>query len=124
MVENKQPILSIVVPTKNRNIYAMSSIKSLLRIEDNSIEIVIHDNSDDNSLGIQFKKEIKDHRLKYFYCQDRITPIENFDLAVSQAIGEYVICIGDDDTDTREKVNATRWTKANDIDAILPTRSQ
>ena len=50
VVESKKPILSIAIPTRNRQLYAVESIRTILSIIDNDIEVVVQDNSDDSSL--------------------------------------------------------------------------
>ena len=50
MNNNVEYLLSIVVPTRNRQFYAIQTIKQILSIADKSIQVVVSDNSDDNSL--------------------------------------------------------------------------
>ena len=54
-----QPLLlSIVIPTKNRYDYLCILIKSLLKNQSDEFEIIIQDNSDDNTLFIEFLNKI------------------------------------------------------------------
>ena len=52
----KTPLLSIVIPTKNRQKYALSIIQTILSIKDYALELVIQDNSDTNELENSIKK--------------------------------------------------------------------
>ena len=45
------PLLSIVIATRNRIPYAISTIESILEISDSRLELIIQDNSDSRELG-------------------------------------------------------------------------
>ena len=49
-----QPIISVMVPTKNRYKYLIHLITLIEGFNDKRIELVIHDNSDNNSEIINF----------------------------------------------------------------------
>lgn len=93
---NENCLLSILIPTKNRQDYCFSILKSLLSY-DRNFELVIHDNSDDEKLKKLIEREISDSRLKYFYTSEKISSIENFNQVVSKSTSEYICMIGDDD---------------------------
>ena len=115
---SKQPILSIVIPTKNRQRFCLSAIKSILNIDDERIQIVIQDNSDDQSLEEQLPDNYSENRLKYRYNKGAISFVNNFNRAIEAADGEYVCIIGDDDGINPKIIDATLWAKANDVACI------
>ena len=43
-------LLSVVIPTRNRQKYAIDSILQIQRVTDERVQIVVQDNSDDSSL--------------------------------------------------------------------------
>jgi hypothetical protein len=112
------PLLSIVIPTRNRISYAVSSIKSILSIPNNELELVIQDNSDSRELETFVMSLTGDVRLRYNYTPPPFSSIDNFNKAVELATGEYVCIIGDDDGINPELINAARWAKSHNIDAI------
>ncbi|PRC92705.1 glycosyltransferase family 2 protein [Solimicrobium silvestre] len=114
------PILSIVVATHNRSNYAIFAAKSVLSIESELIELIIHDTSTDGRLVIDIEEITKDSRLHYHYCNVRLSMTENHNRALSLATGEYVCLIGDDDTVTSEILDAVQWAIENNVDAISP----
>jgi hypothetical protein len=111
------PLLSIVVPTRDRPDYASAAIRSLLKIADDDLEIVVEDNSQDSSLESRLSG-IVDSRLSYRRDAAHRSMSENFDAAVARATGEYVSIIGDDDGVNPEILDAARWARDHDVDAL------
>lgn len=95
---NAQPLLSIVIPTKNRYETLIPVVKAILNhINSNDFEIVVQDNSDDNSAIQPFLTTNMDERLKYYYQKEWLSQSGNCDLSIERVRGEYVVLIGDDD---------------------------
>lgn len=117
------PILSIVIPTRNRFDYAISSISSIVSIPSQEIELVVQDSSDSDKLGLWISEYVRDERLRYNYAAPPVSMTENFNKAVQMASGEYICIIGDDDGVNPEIVAATKWAKANNLDALTPVGS-
>ena len=113
-------LISIIVPTKNRTEYALKTIEQILSIDDDSIQLVVQDNSDTNNLKDSITHFCNDSRLKYNYSSELLSFVDNFSLAVSLADGEYICVIGDDDGINPEIVKIARWASENNIDAIKP----
>ncbi|WHZ02847.1 glycosyltransferase family A protein [Neobacillus sp. YX16] len=116
----KEFLLSIVIPTKNRERYAKATIEQILNINDDRIQVVVQDNSDSCLLPGLLVKYNDDNRLKYVYKKGTISFVENFDLAISNADGEYLCIIGDDDGIVPQIVDVVLWAKNNNVDAIKP----
>jgi glycosyltransferase involved in cell wall biosynthesis len=113
------PLLSIVIPTHNRPNYAIFSILSILSIDSQDLELIVTDTSVKSDLEIAVSK-IKDARLVYRRLDDPLSMIENHNLAMSLATGEYVCLIGDDDTITQEALSAARWASTHGIGIVSP----
>ena len=123
MQEQKSPLLSIVIPTRNRQKYAISAIINILSISAPDLELVVQDNSDSRELEEYIRNNINDARLRYNYISTPLSFVGNFDAAVRLASGKYLCIIGDDDGVNPEIIEATRWANRNDIDALKPTVS-
>jgi len=121
--ENNPPLLSIIIPTRNRYKYAISAIISILQIPEKNFELIIQDNSNSTNLKEYIYKNINDSRLKYHYYPTPLSFIDNFNEALEHASGKYCCIIGDDDGVNPEIFEATRWAEQNNIDAIKPTVS-
>lgn len=113
-------LLSVVIPTKNREKYAVETIKQIMSMNDERIQVVIQDNSDTDLLAELLSEYKSDKRLKYNYTAGIISFIDNFDLAVNQADGEYICTIGDDDGLVPQIIDVVLWAKDNKVDAIKP----
>ena len=61
----ERPLLSIVIPTRNRQKYLLSTVASILEITSDDFEIIIHDNSDTDSLKGLITQDCLDPRIDY-----------------------------------------------------------
>lgn len=114
-------LLSILVPTKNRQYYAKKVISQILSIPSSIIQLVVQDNSDCKSLYDDLHEQITDPRLLYNYNHQLLSFVENFSIGISHCIGKYLIIIGDDDGINPEIVDLILWASKYDIDAISPS---
>lgn len=114
----QRPLLSVVIPTRNRFHYVKSTIQSILSINYSKIELVVQDNSDSDELRNWINDTISDDRLKYNYCNLPLSFVANFDQAVSSTTGEYVCLIGDDDGVNPEITFVVEWMKSVNIDSL------
>lgn len=118
MNQNK-PLLSVAIPTKNRQYYCIEVIKHILSYDNKNFELVIQDNSDDRTIE-QFVSTIEDKRLKYVYTNEAISSVENMSRSIGLTSGEYVCMIGDDDTILPTIFEYAKYMKENEIDSICP----
>ena len=122
MKSNKsvKPLLSILIPTKDRINYAFNSVKHVLSINDERLEVIVQDNSSSKELERLLKENILDHRLVYNYSNENLSTIENFNRAVLNSSGDYLCAIGDDDGILPIIIEVVDWAQKNNIDAIKP----
>lgn len=95
---NSVPLLSIVVPSKNRYEYLNSFVDAFISCDISHFELVIQDNS--HIQNAEFAKKLLDCgdiRIKYNYNSEWLSVVDNCDLGVSHANGKYICMIGDDD---------------------------
>lgn len=115
------PLVSIVVATRNRQRYAMPSVRALCdSFQSDDVEFVFQDSSDDQSLRVYIESEIRDPRVQYRYSPPPLNMTQNYNLAVSHAKGRYVCMIGDDDGVNPEIMDAAQWAEVNNVDALTP----
>lgn len=115
----KEKLLSIVVPTKNRYKYLKYLIQLVEGFQSNLIELVVHDNSDDNSEIIPFINNINFNCLKYYYSKEKLSVKDNCDQAILHSTGEYVCMLGDDDGLLPSVISVVQYMKENSIDYLL-----
>lgn len=118
---NTKPLLSIVVPTKDRYKYLEKLIELVHSFNNNDLEMVIQDNTDDNSVFLQYLSTHKEYKfIRYDHTKGQIPVSENSDKAILNSTGEYVCFIGDDDGVTSYIIDCVKWMKKNEVDCMLP----
>jgi glycosyltransferase involved in cell wall biosynthesis len=91
-------LFSILIPTRERGECLRESLKTAMAIESENIEIIIQDNcSTDSTKEIATNATLEDQRVKYFRQVKRVSMRQNFESALINSSGDYVIIIGDDD---------------------------
>ena len=115
-----KPLLSIIIPTKNRQYTAVFAVASALNIVSDQIEVVVQDCSDDNRLRDLLKATFNDEpRIKYFYSDIKPSLTENWNMAISNTKGKYLIGIGDDDAVLSSCLEVAEWMNNLGIDNSL-----
>lgn len=113
-------LLSIIIPTRNRQVYCLESIKSILIDIDNRCEIVVQDNSSDFSLK-EYLKELSNENIVYNYNPNPLSFIDNFEQAVNLSSGKYFIILGDDDSITKDILPIVEWMDKEGVESLAST---
>lgn len=112
-------LLSIVIPTRNRQMYAIASVKQCLEVTDERTQIVVSDNSDNDSLQ-GLINELRSSRVKYKYTKTRIPGVDNYANGIEMSDGEYLCCIGDDDGVLPFITDITEWASSAGEPIVKP----
>jgi hypothetical protein len=93
------PVLSICVPSRNRQVYFQETIRALTASLRPDVEFVFADNSDDPAIMNDFMRgHLGDPRIRYLPATGRtLAMMDNWERSVCAATGRYVAFIGDDD---------------------------
>ena len=92
------PLVSIVIPVYNRELYIEDAIRSAISQTYQNIEIIIVDNcSTDSTWDILNECEKKDNRIKIFQNDSNIGPVLNWNECFRHASGEYIKILWSDD---------------------------
>ncbi|WP_197057837.1 glycosyltransferase family 2 protein [Vibrio variabilis] len=110
-------LLSVIIPTKNRYRYLIECIDTLNRIKSNKLEIIIQDNSDDNSEILDYISKLESSNVKYFHTTGIRSQTDNYNDAIANSTGEFVLGLGDDDSITSAAIKVAELMKLYDIDA-------
>lgn len=112
-------LLSIAIPTKNRQKYLTVLVDELLNSTRQDFEVVIQDNSDSDSLRA-WVNEKNDPRLRYDHHSAWISVVENCDRAIQSCSGDFICMLGDDDGIMLEE-SLDELTRARDdgVDAVM-----
>jgi hypothetical protein len=88
------PRLSIAIPTRNRSDLARLAIRHLLMQEYPDFEVIVLDNSDDESSRIS---DGTDPRCRVVRASSVLSMPANWERALSEATGDYLIILSDKD---------------------------
>lgn len=118
----KQPLLSIIIPTKDRYETLIPVVKGLLsQISDSDFEVVIRDNSANNYGAAEALGVGTDTRLRYFYESNPVSIVDNTVAAIEQASGRFLCFIGDDDIVAPYIVDETRRLSLSKYECLAHT---
>lgn len=115
-----QKLLSIVVPTKNRYYYLKYLIQLIDGLHSDEVEMVIQDNSDDNTEFVEYLNANHLDFIHYDYVKGQIPMSDNSDRGILNSTGEYICFLGDDDGLTKYTIDVVKWMKKNGIEAVKP----
>jgi len=92
-------MLSILIPTRNRQSYVVSAVRAALERKANDIEVIIVDNSDDvNMIHATLDEFKKDKRLRIVNSTDNTLSMrDNWERGLNESKGNWISFIGDDD---------------------------
>lgn len=95
---DNQTLVSIVIPTYNREKYVGEAIESALAQTYQNIEVIVVDNcSNDRTWEIIRRYAEKDNRLSCYQNEENVGPVRNWKRGIEYARGEYVSILFSDD---------------------------
>jgi len=116
------PLVSIMIPTYNRDRYIEKCISSALNQEYSNFEVIVSDNSSTDSTNEIIKKFFVDKRFKYFRNTENIGLFNNWiKLLYEFAKGEYGIFLPDDDylVDNKHIVKSINLVKKYNVNYVF-----
>lgn len=87
---------SVLIPTRNRLEYLKHAIRSVLRQDYDHWEIVVSDNDSEEDIK-GYVASLADPRIKYSRTEKFLSVTENWNRALVNSGGDYIIMMGDDD---------------------------
>jgi hypothetical protein len=119
MISKTDILLSIAIPTKNRQKYLTILIDELLSSTRQDFEIVVQDNSDSESLRAWIDDR-NDPRLRYDYYAGWISVVDNCDRAILACSGDFICMLGDDDgIMLDESLDELAAAHSDGVDAVM-----
>lgn len=113
-----KPLLSIVVPTKDRYKYLKHLIQLIRSYNSDEWEIIVQDNTFDNTEIVDFLKELNYSGCKYFHEEHQLPMATNADKAIIHSEGEYICFLGDDDGICPNAIEYCKLLKKDGIEAM------
>lgn len=90
------PLVSILLPTRNRLEFLEQAIETVRRQNDDDWEIVVSDNDSEQDIAGHVAL-LGDGRVRYVRTSSFVPVTENWNNALAHATGRYVVMLGDDD---------------------------
>ncbi len=87
---------SVVIPTKSRADTLRHVLRNVLATPRTDLEVVVHQCGADQEMAAAVAS-VGDPRVRYFFSAEAVPMVENWELALRHARGEFVTVIGDDD---------------------------
>lgn len=96
-MENREPLLSICIPTYNRNKYLEEALRNITSDPDfnSQVEIIISDNASTDQTQMISEKYASQYDNIFYYRNDENIKDRNFYMALSRAHGKYVRLFND-----------------------------
>ena len=115
-------LISIIIPTRNRQLYAVKTVNQIIGLNQD-IQIIVQDNSDDDSLRGMLGESIANGKVEYYYENKPLPFSDNYNRAAEQATGRYLCAIGDDDAILPCIIKCAEWMESEKIDAVKPIKN-
>ena len=96
MQQDKRPLFTIVMPTRNRGELLRNSLQTALNQSFTDYEIVVCDNNSVDNTA-QVVRELAHPRLRYVKSEVSLSMPDNWEYAWGHARGEYIMYLCDDD---------------------------
>ena len=94
--DQRMPLVSIGIPTFNRQLLLKRAIESALAQTYPNLEIIVSDNASTD--GTQhYLSSLNDERLKTIVNSENLGMVANWDKCLAAAKGEYFLLMSDDD---------------------------
>ena len=90
------PLISIVIPTRNRAYLLQTAIQSALSQNFDDFEVVVSDNYSTDAT-FETVNKFNDPRLRYVKTSKAMHMPDSWEFALEQARGEYITFLSDDD---------------------------
>lgn len=116
--EEVAPLVSVVIPTRNRLETLRPVVEGIQGLTGSRLEVVIQDSSDGDDVRRWAGGLLRDPRIRYFRTAGSPGMCENFNAGVTNARGEYVCVIGDDDGISPSLERIAAWACRKNIDCV------
>ncbi|MEY2516190.1 MAG: hypothetical protein QOJ89_3548 [bacterium] len=90
------PLVSILLPTRNRVEYLRYAIQTVLRQDDGDWELVVSDNHSEEDVAGHVRS-LGDERIRYVRTASFVPVTDNWNNALEHSRGRHVVMLGDDD---------------------------
>lgn len=112
-------LLTLVVPTKDRQEYVEQIVRAYIELEDPRIKLIIHDNSP----APMESEALTARGVQYIHYPEVLSMHENFTQALSHVNTKYLCISGDDDFLCHYISQVVTYLERNDIDVMVSKKA-
>ncbi len=87
---------SVLLPTRNRLEYLRYAVETVRRQDYSNWEIIVSDNCSEEDISA-YVHSLNEPRIKYVRTLELVPVTDNWNNALQQCDGDYVVMLGDDD---------------------------
>lgn len=119
-MKSSNKLITFVIPTRNRQSCLLSMLDTFSRFyREKSVkfDVIILDNSDDDSLASDINKYPFD--MTYIYSPDQLSVVDNFNQGTRYLSGEYACFLGDDDIISERIFDLAELMRNQGIDSAI-----
>lgn len=106
--DTKMPLFSVMLPTRNRSMIVGGAIQSVLDQTFRDFELIVSDNDTPPGTTAKVVAAFSDPRLRYLRTQGDLPMHANWEYALSQCRGEFIIALEDKQRLTRTALETLR----------------
>jgi hypothetical protein len=110
------PLVTIVIPTHERQKYAIPTIRAMLALSPQP-QVVVCDTSEVDLISPSFAG-VPESVLRILRPGRKLSMVDNFSAGLAAAGGRYVCFLGDDDFVSAELMQLASWAEDNGVDCI------
>lgn len=107
-------LISIVIPTHNRQIYAAAAARKIVEILPEA-QVIVSDTSPTD----QLKAILPSSGVEYLRPDRPMDVVSHFEFALARASGRYIMFLGDDDCIGPGLAQIARWADRCGVDAVV-----
>lgn len=93
---SNQPLVSIIIPTRNRKELLLQAVKSALVQSYKNIQLVVHDNNSTDGTQEYIRQNVTDKRLEFYRASEDLRMTDNWNRAFQHVRGDYFLRLDDD----------------------------
>jgi hypothetical protein len=112
------PLLTLIMPTKNRLSTATSTVTCLADLAGPDVEVVVQDASGDAQLGAWLARQSWGGKVSYAHDPTPGSMSDNWNRAIRRVTGDYICIVGDDDGVDARMVELARWAARNHVSSV------
>lgn len=87
---------SVLIPTRDRLEYLVQAVESVRQQDFEDWEVIVADNDSSDDIG-GYVRSLGDPRIRYVRTNRPLPVTDNWNVALEQSTGDYVLMLGDDD---------------------------